>query len=61
MVSGTVKHNPRVQLSLRLDERLRSQIEAAASHTLRSMNAEIVFRLKASLAQTADEAPRSSP
>ena len=47
----------RVKLSLRLDKALRQQIEDAADRSLRTMNAEIIWRLRASLAeQAADQA-----
>ncbi len=45
----------RAQLSLRFDERLRRQIEDAAGRSLRSMNSEIIWRLKSSFEQSSDD------
>lgn len=50
----TDKEPTRVKkLSVRVDEALRQQLQAAADHSLRSMNAEIIWRLRASLAEQA--------
>jgi hypothetical protein len=46
----------RVELRLRFDEALRRKIAAAANRSLRSVNAEIKFRLKTSFGQKPDEA-----
>jgi hypothetical protein len=42
-----------VHLKLRLDEALRQQIADAAKSSLRSMNSEIVYRLRKSLSKQA--------
>jgi hypothetical protein len=42
-----------VYLKLRLDEALRQQIADAAQDSLRSMNSEIIVRLRKSLAEQA--------
>jgi hypothetical protein len=56
MAPATDKFRGRVQISLRLDKELRQQIENAADRSLRTMNAEIIWRLRASIAeQMADE------
>ena len=45
-----------VALKLRFNEALRRRIAAAAKASLRSLNSEIVFRLKTSLDQGSDKA-----
>jgi hypothetical protein len=45
----------RVQVSVRFDEALRQRLEDAAKASLRSMNAEIIFRLKTSFERQPDE------
>ena len=41
--------NDPVHLTLRFDEELRQQLEDAANRSIRSMNSEIIFRLRTSL------------
>jgi hypothetical protein len=52
---GTAGRNvcPQVTRTLRFDEDLRQQLEEAASRSDRSVNAEIVFRLRTTLKQEA--------
>jgi hypothetical protein len=45
------------QLSLRLDEKLRRQIAAAAERSMRSLNGEIVYRLRSTFEHSAEAAP----
>jgi hypothetical protein len=40
--------NDLVNLTLRFDEELRQQLEDAANRSIRSMNSEIIFRLRTS-------------
>jgi hypothetical protein len=40
--------NDPVNLTLRFDEELRQQLEDAANRSIRSMNSEIIFRLRTS-------------
>jgi hypothetical protein len=47
------KQNPRRQVSVVMDEILFERLEAAAKESIRSLNGEINFRLKQSLASTA--------
>ena len=53
----TPTDNPKVKarLNVRFDDELRSRVEAAARSSLRSMNSEIIYRLKTSF-ERADEA-----
>ena len=44
------------QLSLRLDEPLRQQLVTAAKRSVRSLNGEIVWRLRQSFQEPSDEA-----
>jgi len=46
----------RIQVSVRFDEALRQRLEDAAKASLRSMNSEIIFRLKTSFERQPDEA-----
>jgi predicted HicB family RNase H-like nuclease len=43
-------------LNLRLDEPLRRQLTAEARRSVRSLNGEIIFRLRRSLDQQSEEA-----
>jgi predicted HicB family RNase H-like nuclease len=43
-------------LNLRLDESLRRQLTAEARRSVRSLNGEIIFRLRRSLDQQSEEA-----
>jgi predicted HicB family RNase H-like nuclease len=43
-------------LNLRLDEALHRQLTAEAKRSVRSLNGEIIFRLRRSLDQAPDEA-----
>ena len=56
MASNKDNSADRVQVSLRFDETLRQRLEDAAKASLRSMNSEIIFRLKTSFERQPDEA-----
>jgi predicted HicB family RNase H-like nuclease len=52
-----IESNKETQFSLRVDETLRRQLMAAAKRSVRSLNGEIVFRLRWTFEQPSDAAP----
>ena len=48
-----------VKTNLRFDEELHQQLADAARRSVRSINGEIVYRLRTSFEQQSDEAPAS--
>jgi hypothetical protein len=53
--------NKDTQLSLRVDETLRRQLADAAKRSVRSLNGEIVYRLRSTFEQPSDAPPGLAP